>query len=71
MFQLHNEAGRVKVQVLHFSGGVTLQVFDHESGGNRMRGTSVNLLGAQAEELADGLKQAADESRKVGTDGSG
>lgn len=71
MFQIRDfQTGRVKVQALRFAGGVNLQIFDHEAGGNRLRGVSVNLLGDQADELAEGLKQEAAEARKVGTDGA-
>lgn len=69
MFQLRDQqSGRVKAQVLHYKGGITLQLFDAETRAPLKRSASLNLEESEAEQLIAGLQAELEESRKVGGD---
>lgn len=71
MFQLRDpQTGRVKSQVLHFKGGINLQLFDNETRAPAKSSACLNLPESEAEQLIAGLQAELEESRKVGTDGS-
>lgn len=72
MFQLRDpQTGRIKAQVLHYKGGITLQLYDHEMRPPLKRSACVNFPENEASELILGMQVELEESRKVGTDGSG
>lgn len=71
MFQLPDpQTGRIKAQVLHFKGGINLQLFDNETRAPGKRSACLNLPEAETEALIAGMQAELEESRKVGTDGS-
>lgn len=71
MFQLPDQqTGRIKAQVLHYKGGITLQLFDAETRAPLKSSACLNLPDADAERLISGLQSELEESRKVGGDGS-
>lgn len=71
MFQLHDpQTGRLKAQVLHYKGGVNLQLFDHETRAPGRQSACLNFPDTEAEALIAGLQAELEESRKVGGDGS-
>lgn len=71
MFQLPDpQTGRIKAQVLHFKGGINLQLFDNETRAPAKQSACLNLLEAETEALIAGMQAELEESRKVGGDGN-
>lgn len=71
MFQLPDpQTGRIKAQVLHFKGGINLQLFDNQTRAPAKSSACLNLLEGEAEQLIAGMQAELEESRKVGGDWS-
>lgn len=71
MFQLRDaQTGRIKAQVLHYKGGINLQLFDNETRAPGKQSACLNFPEAEAEALIAGMQAELAESRKVGTDGN-